>query len=529
MLWIAVSESLISRVFDMDNTKTLFYLGSTLTPTRTFVLDSSLDYSSAWTGGEENLYSCTAIISPAGSTAVIWSRQRIYLSDIVLPHMLGKPLLQCSAAEADSLRKILQVENADHPTALCDEQGLIHLAFESVLPFRSTELYDPYRDTSFYFVTSDLRYRLLHPDGRMDSLADFHGGFRPEIHRSKSGTIHLFWLKGDSSNSAEFQLMYSRNPGAADGNTVEVQHSLRAVEEYRLNRYPPSFRSFVDDSGRAFVGWTDAGDYNDGRIYFAKLLSGNRWDIDTLAGLPLWGTHAEFRVEASGMAHVLWQTYDGSPGWLLHYAASSPSGHLFAQSRTFRSPYAYAEAPVIVIDSRGVPNALFTDGPSGIGYLRDLEDGVDTVLHVSPGSSIASAIGSFPWSRSLESSVMIDRSDQIFLVRSHNGLAFLKFDRTLTGQNEIVSSLPKWFSLEQNFPNPFNPRTIVSYEVPASTDVNLTVYDLLGRQVAILVNERKAPGRHESAFDASGLASGVYLCRLAAGGFVQTRKMILAK
>jgi hypothetical protein len=91
------------------------------------------------------------------------------------------------------------------------------------------------------------------------------------------------------------------------------------------------------------------------------------------------------------------------------------------------------------------------------------------------------------------------------------------------------SEAPTTYELSQNYPNPFNPTTGVRFQVPGVSDVKLIVYDILGREVATLVNERKAAGRYEVRFDASGLASGVYIYRLTAGSFVQTRKMILLK
>ncbi len=89
--------------------------------------------------------------------------------------------------------------------------------------------------------------------------------------------------------------------------------------------------------------------------------------------------------------------------------------------------------------------------------------------------------------------------------------------------------LPTTFELSQNYPNPFNPTTGVRYQVPGVSDVRLVVYDILGREVTTLVNERKAAGRYEVRFDGSGLASGVYVYRLTAGTYVQTRKMVLLK
>jgi photosystem II stability/assembly factor-like uncharacterized protein len=88
---------------------------------------------------------------------------------------------------------------------------------------------------------------------------------------------------------------------------------------------------------------------------------------------------------------------------------------------------------------------------------------------------------------------------------------------------------PVTYALEQNYPNPFNPKTEIRYQVSGVSLVKITVYDLLGREVTTLVNEPKAPGSYEVSFDGSGLSSGVYIYRMTAGSFVQSRKMLLLK
>jgi hypothetical protein len=88
-------------------------------------------------------------------------------------------------------------------------------------------------------------------------------------------------------------------------------------------------------------------------------------------------------------------------------------------------------------------------------------------------------------------------------------------------------SHPIRFVLGQNYPNPFNPSTTINYGLPVACEVRLGVYDLLGRELAVLVNGRKDAGVHEVRFDGSGLSSGVYLYRLQAGEFVQTMKLVL--
>lgn len=83
--------------------------------------------------------------------------------------------------------------------------------------------------------------------------------------------------------------------------------------------------------------------------------------------------------------------------------------------------------------------------------------------------------------------------------------------------------------MSQNYPNPFNPSTTIKYELPRSSEVKLSVFDMLGREVSVLVNERRDAGVHEVKFDGSNLASGVYFYRLQAGDFVQSRKLVLLK
>ncbi len=92
-----------------------------------------------------------------------------------------------------------------------------------------------------------------------------------------------------------------------------------------------------------------------------------------------------------------------------------------------------------------------------------------------------------------------------------------------------TSEIAESFRLEQNYPNPFNPTTGIRFQVPGVSDVKLTVYDILGREVAVLVNERKAVGTYEVKFDGTGLASGAYFYRLTAGSFVQTKRLLFLR
>ena len=117
----------------------------------------------------------------------------------------------------------------------------------------------------------------------------------------------------------------------------------------------------------------------------------------------------------------------------------------------------------------------------------------------------------------VEDTTILDVSDQPFAIKV-----------TVSGA-EPESELPQTFALSQNYPNPFNPATEIGFEVPTATRVRLAVYDPLGRELVLLVDEEKTPGSYSVRFDASGFASGVYLYRLEAGSFSTVRKMVLLK
>ncbi|MDX9856182.1 MAG: T9SS type A sorting domain-containing protein [candidate division Zixibacteria bacterium] len=120
-----------------------------------------------------------------------------------------------------------------------------------------------------------------------------------------------------------------------------------------------------------------------------------------------------------------------------------------------------------------------------------------------------------PGEYEIESALVADHSGHVFSVQ--------------IGTATIESSLPTSFALAQNYPNPFNPSTEISFSLPNASDVRLEVFNVLGQSVAILVDGRVEAGTHSVRWDASNSASGVYLYRIQAGEFTDTRKMMLLK
>ena len=115
------------------------------------------------------------------------------------------------------------------------------------------------------------------------------------------------------------------------------------------------------------------------------------------------------------------------------------------------------------------------------------------------------------------------------VVTAHPGESNVVINLTITDVPDNSSNIPKEYSLEQNFPNPFNPTTTISYSIPHTGLVQIKIFNIIGKEVTTLVNEQKRAGKYKTEFNADDLPSGVYLYRLQSGDFVQTEKMILLK
>lgn len=124
--------------------------------------------------------------------------------------------------------------------------------------------------------------------------------------------------------------------------------------------------------------------------------------------------------------------------------------------------------------------------------------------------------------------------DAVFADSTHgwaigtNG-AIYKFNKFIIGIGNHHNNLPSEDRLSQNFPNPFNPSTTIRFTLNGHTGVRITLYDMLGREVRVLLQDIKDPGEHSLVFNASGLSSGVYFYRIEAGKYTEIKKMVLMK
>jgi hypothetical protein len=104
-----------------------------------------------------------------------------------------------------------------------------------------------------------------------------------------------------------------------------------------------------------------------------------------------------------------------------------------------------------------------------------------------------------------------------------------KYSKLVVSVEKTTAVVPAHFALEQNYPNPFNPSTQIKFLLPARSNVTLTVFDALGRNIRTLLNQQLDAGEYMSTFDATGLSSGVYYCVLKAGSLIETKKMVLIR
>jgi hypothetical protein len=200
------------------------------------------------------------------------------------------------------------------------------------------------------------------------------------------------------------------------------------------------------------------------------------------------------------------------------------SGNGFAISQKYGSLHGYYKFTPVGGDAFFV-SYIAQKGTSGVGTGSYLDQSTQSVYRefvasiIYPGSDVPdyaviqfsiTGSGGFP----------------------HIGSTFVVDDLTFgsaTDVNDMSNGQPKTFRLEQNYPNPFNPTTNIVYDVPEQSYVTMTVLDVLGREVAVLIDRVQPAGRYKAVFDGSALTSGAYFYRLSAGSFVQTRQLLLLK
>jgi uncharacterized delta-60 repeat protein len=180
---------------------------------------------------------------------------------------------------------------------------------------------------------------------------------------------------------------------------------------------------------------------------------------------------------------------------------------------------------------------VYVTGGSSSDTVRGKMDAVSIRYNIFSGNE--SQVSRYNGTDNLNDAALgitVDTSGNIFvtgytqtIAAGYDMLAMKYQGGELIAVNIISTEVPKSFSLSQNYPNPFNPTTTIKFDVQKTAFVKLRIYDILGREVALLVNETLRVGKYEALFSSSRLASGIYFYELSAEGFTDTKKMMLIK
>ncbi|REL38125.1 T9SS C-terminal target domain-containing protein [Rhodohalobacter sp. SW132] len=319
-----------------------------------------------------------------------------------------------------------------------------------------------------------------------------------EVENTVGSAVWLKLIRNDHTVSGYF---------SDDGDSwTQIGEEINAIE---LGRHQNDFNDFTGNQQGLFV---------EGKAAFFDLYVYRDAYTEIMGRKP--ANYSGARPSGSGsflgsISNGDWAMYAG-----VQFGTSSPSN----------SGVDYQKS------ARQINLTASSNGHGGVAevWLGGIENGemIAEVQIEDTGSNASYSTFSAPTARDITGSHDVylrftgsDGVPELFRLQS------LSFSTEITTSSESIAdgTNPREFRLQQNYPNPFNPSTVITYQLPAGDQVSLKVFDMLGREVATLVDGMVSSGEHRVTFDASNLTSGMYIYRLQAGERVQTRKMMLIK
>jgi hypothetical protein len=314
----------------------------------------------------------------------------------------------------------------------------------------------------------------------------------------------IFFGADLSSNPKAFWAVGNKSGSSGVGVPVVVRcPSFFSSNDYIRMTMPSSMSSYqltcvaAIDSNGCLIGVNRGA--NPGLI-LRTTDKGNNWATITMpAGISIWsidldGGGGGFAAGGNNdIAHIYW-TANWGETWSLVYSANI--GHI-------KGLHYYGG------------NGSFAVSHNG-SILRNTGSESPWTLQYSGVTSQLNAIS------------VLNSNENIIYAVGDNGI-MLKTDNGGIGIQKISTEIPNSFSLSQNYPNPFNPTTIINFQLPMSNNVKLIIYDVMGREVATLVNEKLSSGTYEVEWDGSNYPSGVYFYNIQTESFSETKKMLMVK
>jgi hypothetical protein len=330
--------------------------------------------------------------------------------------------------------------------------------------------------------------------------------------------VHIVWVDTRDGNG---EIYYKRS---SDGGV-----SWETDTRLTINPDPSRFPSVSASGQNVHVVWDDIRNINiTDEIYYRHSTDGGiSWDPERLLSLADQNPSRNPSVSVSGqILHVVWNdTRDGNNE--IYYKLSTDNGLIWGMDTRLTFNSSNSLNPSISASGSAL-HLVWRDDRDGnyeIYYKRSTDNGQswepDLRLTVNSGfsrGSFCTASGAFVHV------VWCDNRDgnyEIYYKRNPTG--------NLVGINNINSEIPKEFKLYQNYPNPFNPVTKIKFQLSNFANTKLVIYSVLGKVIAVLVNEVLKPGTYEIEWNASDYPSGVYYCILETGIYNEAIKLILLK
>jgi hypothetical protein len=331
---------------------------------------------------------------------------------------------------------------------------------------------------------------------------------------------------------------YSKNGNTIGGTLVDINSGAQIGDAFVMSDNASNNRIYphVASNGNYTVCvWTDARTDAQGDIYSERIVGNNlastnvKVNDDAAGG---YNQYARVAMDAQGNYVVVWiDTRANSTGDLYAQRFDAQGNKIGVNFKLTKSNSRLHEYPPgISMKSDGSFVMTWADSVKQAGQNWSIK----TRFFGSAGQPLSDVV-EVTNAPSLEPDVKIGTNGAVYYAwldgreNINTGRIYSKVYAAFPTTGVTDQSGPIVFHLEQNFPNPFNPSTTIKYHISTQGHVLLKLTDILGRDIATLVNEPKAPGLYSVQWNAVQAPSGLYLCRLEAGGNIATRKMLLLK
>lgn len=386
--------------------------------------------------------------------------------------------------------------------------------------------------------------QLLYSVKAVSNLIGWAGGASATVRRTTDGGTT--WTNGNPNPGVINGAIYAID--AIDANNAWCTTSPSATYIYRTTNGGTNWTQVFSQSG-GFINGIQFIDVNTGfaqgdpvsaRWSLWKSTNGGaNWDSSGMY-LPQAGSEAGWNNSVFAMGNNLWF---GTSNTRVYYSTNFGSNWLFGATTGLVNSYnihfnsttlGLAGGTTILRTTNGGVNYSSIGTPPGSGNINGIEGSGSNFWYVRGTSVYRSTNNGDNWASAYTATGTLNDIDFAIVAGCPEGWAvgstgvIIKMINAV-GIGNNNNQIPNAYKLEQNYPNPFNPSTSISFSIPSAGKVELKVFDALGRETAVLVNEFRQAGNYSIEFDASALSSGVYFYKLVSGNFSDVKKMILLK